>query len=72
VSQEGGRPSEQYRYNTNRKTLPSLLTTHFREFETPVNGSEERENDRSVGDLNVLDRMKESEGGIECFLICPF
>jgi hypothetical protein len=59
MSQESGRPSEQDWYNTNRKTFPSLLTTHFGEFESPVDGSEERENDGSVGDLNMLDRMEE-------------
>ena len=72
MSQEGGRPSEQYRYNTNRKTLPSLLTTHFGEFETPVNGSEEREDHGSVCDLNVFNGVKESQGGIKCFLVCSF
>ena len=71
MSQESGRPSEQDRYNTNRKTFPSLLTTHFGEFESPVDGSEERENDGSVGDLNVFDRVEEGQCVIECFLVCP-
>jgi hypothetical protein len=60
MSQESSRPSKEDRDYTNRKTPPSLLTTELGEFETPVDGTEEREDNGSVSDLNVFDRVEES------------
>jgi hypothetical protein len=57
MSQECSRPSEKYGHDTDSKTSPSLLTTDLGEFETPMDSSEERENDGTVSDLDVLDSV---------------
>jgi hypothetical protein len=57
MSQECSRPSEKHGDDTDSKSSPSLLTTDLGEFETPVDSSEERENDGTVSDLDVLDSV---------------
>lgn len=49
------------RKNTERQSLVTLDTSDFTKLHTPVDSSEEGEDDGSVGDLEGLDGLEELE-----------
>lgn len=71
MREESGGPSEQHGERAESQTPPALLTAQTGKLHTPVDGTQEREDDGTIGDLHMLDRVQQSEGAVERRLVCP-
>lgn len=58
VAQKGSGPGEEDRGGTEGETESTFFTTEFGKFHTPVNGTEEGEEDGTVRDLDMLHEME--------------
>lgn len=58
VGQKGSGPGEEDGGSAECKTESTFFTTKFGKFHTPMNSTEEREKDGSVGDLDMLHQME--------------
>lgn len=59
--QEGRRPCEKHRQSTDGESFPPELSAEFGELHTPVDGTQERENDSTIGDLYGFNGVKQTQ-----------
>lgn len=62
MRQKHRRPRQQHRHHPGRQPLIPLLSSILGKLHAPMQGSQEGEDDRSVGDLDGFDMVEGVEG----------